>query len=143
MDEKDRCCFCFDDLENGVVYYTPPCGHVFCYKCMREEARLNVCTSCTAPFTIATAVKVYLVANCDDDTDDTEDETEEEEPEPTAIEKVRMLIGRLTQRWCEVHDDIEETLLDTDDIPEELAADLRRIHDTLVENINEVENSLT
>jgi hypothetical protein len=72
--EDDTCCFCWDEVEDGITYYCPPCGHFFCYICMDQNALLNKCTRCNQDFVVAFPAKVVLpIIIHDDDDDDASD----------------------------------------------------------------------
>ncbi len=58
VEPGEICVFCFNKVEDGVTYYSPPCGHLFCYECLLEETRIKECGECTKPFIVAEPVKV-------------------------------------------------------------------------------------
>lgn len=58
-DTDDKCPICWEDVRDGGVYFAPPCGHVHCRQCMRDN-RLNQCARCTQHFIVAEQVLVNI-----------------------------------------------------------------------------------
>lgn len=58
-DSNEMCCLCWDPVEDGTTYWTPPCNHLFCKDCMKDN-RLNRCSRCNQEFTVATPVRLLV-----------------------------------------------------------------------------------
>ncbi len=55
-----QCCICWDDLENGGIYYQPDCEHSFlCRECVMDH-RVTSCARCTVPFICAVPIMVLI-----------------------------------------------------------------------------------
>ena len=58
--EEEKCCLCWDPVEDNYRYYRPPCGHLFCYQCMDQNKLLRTCTRCNQNFMEAGPVLVRV-----------------------------------------------------------------------------------
>jgi len=84
VDGDENCCRCYKHVEDNHTYYLPPCGHLYCYICMTEEARLDVCWSCAQSFIMASPTQVLvknhlIVIDDEDDADGDEDDVDDDE----------------------------------------------------------------
>jgi len=141
-DNGPECCFCYSDLKDAHTYYTPPCGHFFCEECVAQP-RLETCTQCTVPFEVAEPVLVrlsYLEDNMEEDSSVSSSTSSIQVRVRSAREiKIRELLQYLSQKWEEVHDAIEEALVDDNGILEATAIGLRSVHQSFIDELNEVE----
>lgn len=70
-DANDKCPVCWDPVEDGKAYFSPPCGHVHCRGCM-ADSRLHQCGRCSQPFSVAEQVLVNIPNSTYDLTDSSE-----------------------------------------------------------------------
>ncbi|WBC28353.1 hypothetical protein PBPMD00_12 [Pinkberry virus LS07-2018-MD00] len=58
-DPNGECCIGYERIEDGTTCYRPPCGHVFCQTCMKDN-RVRVCGRCAQEFMVAEPVRVLM-----------------------------------------------------------------------------------
>lgn len=58
-DHNDQCCIGYEPVEDGKTYYQPPCGHIICESCIKDN-RVRVCGRCAQDFIVAEPVRVLI-----------------------------------------------------------------------------------
>lgn len=68
VEEDEDCCFCRTEMNDGHTYYRPPCGHLYCGDCIKDD-RLSTCMRCNQDFVMYNPVHVRVVIDTDKDMD--------------------------------------------------------------------------